>query len=123
MTRCSQIMLMPPAAMRSAVMRVIKVGALGRDVPAGKVRLFDLCRNGCRLRGEHGLEKDDRVRLEIKDLFALDAWVEWVCDDEVGCRFETPLDESVLGRLVVAGHRASWEALCALQEYALANRI
>ncbi len=105
MTFKARMTMMPPVEMRTAIRRVINLGALIRDFPAIDVRVTDLSRKGCRLAGGHGLEPGADIWLKLSGLSVINARVEWVSDEEAGCRFEPPIHQSSVDEAVAAERR------------------
>jgi hypothetical protein len=111
MSYAAQMMVMPPAENRSSIRRVVNFAATVRDNPSTGIQVLDLSGTGCRLSGDHGLEKGARIWLKITGLFALHARVEWVGNGEAGCHFDVPLHSSALDALIADTRRRSVGAL------------
>lgn len=67
---------------------------------ATKVHLRNLSRSGFQTEWPYKLEKGDRIWLKIEGVHSLPALVAWNDNFMIGCRFEVPLHEAVLQRIL-----------------------
>ena len=66
-----------------------------------EVTLVDLSTFGCRVSGDHQAETGDRVSLRIAGGAAGAATVMWREDEVLGCRFDAPIERTLMRKLVL----------------------
>lgn len=62
--------------------------------------LEDVSTFGCRLNGAGVLEQDKRIWLRLPGAPPIMATVAWTRDGEAGCRFETPISQTLMRSLL-----------------------
>ena len=63
--------------------------------------LMDLSIFGCRVCSDENFEKDDRVFVRFDGSLPIAAQVIWSDNGETGCRFDKPLERSLLRSLIL----------------------
>lgn len=81
------------------VLKRTKVRKLGQ--PSEQATLIDLSIYGCRIETDAILMKGDRLWLRFENSSAIVAKAIWCRDGQIGCRFDTMLDQSLFRALTL----------------------